>query len=305
MRTKALSFIVLLFMISQNLWAQDSTNLMNQLITQSEKGKTNYTESSFLYTRILDGHSVETLPKNELDVRISHRFGPLNSGIYNFFGLDYSPFDVRIGFDYGITNNITIGGGHSGFQKTYDLFSKFRIMRQSTGKVNAPFTITLVPTVAINSLQQNQLSVKPDSGTAIKRASYVFQLLIARKFSEGFSMQLMPTLVHPDNISFAHTSKNIFAIGVAGREKLSKRMSLVAEYYYQLPNEKAPGSHNVLSFGINIWTGGHVFQLLFTNSYGLTEKSFIAETPGSWSKGDELFGFNISRVFELGKKHKK
>lgn len=82
-------------------------------------------------------------------------------------------------------------------------------------------------------------------------------------------------------------------------------MSLIAEYYYQLPDEKAPGSHNVLSFGLNLWTGGHVFQLLFTNSYGLTEKSFIAETRGRWNKGDELFGFNISRVFQLANKHKK
>jgi hypothetical protein len=305
MRTKALPFIALLFTFTKIASAQDSTNLMNQLIDQTEKGKKNYTESTFIYTRILDGHSVETLPKNVLDVRISHRFGPLNSGIYNFFGLDYSPFNVRLGFDYGITNNIMVGGGHSGFQKTYDLFSKFRVMRQSTGSSNMPFTITIVPTFAISSLDQNDFFIKPDSGTAIKRVSYVFQALIARKFSEGFSMQLMPTLVHPDNISFAHTSKNIFAVGVAGRQKVSKRMSVVAEYYYQLPDEKAPGSHNVLSFGLNLWTGGHVFQLMFTNSYGLTEKSFIAETPGSWSNGDELFGFNISRVFELGKKHKK
>ena len=305
MSMKFLKPAILLLTISKFSFAQDTTDTMNQLITQTEKNKTYHTESTFIYTHILDGQSVETLPKKVLDVRISHRFGPLNSGLYNFFGLDYSPFNVRLGFDYGITNNFMIGGGHSGFQKTYDLFSKIKILKQSTGAVTSPFTISFVPTITINTQKQNEFPVKPDSGETIKRFSYVLQLLIARKFSESFSLQIMPTLVHPDNVSFLHSKKNILAIGIAGREKISKRMSLIAEYYYQLPDDKAPGSHNVLSFGLNLWTGGHVFQLLFTNSYGLTEKSFIAETKGRWNKGDELFGFNISRVFQLGNKHKK
>jgi len=302
---KFLKLFILMFTISKFTSGQDTTDLVNQLIKQTEKNKTYRTQSTFVYTHILNGQSVETLGKKVLDVRISHRFGPLNSGLYNFFGLDYSPFNVRVGFDYGITNNIMIGGGHSGFQKTYDLFSKIKILGQSTGAVRAPFTISFVPTITINTLKQDEFPVKLDSGETIKRVSYVLQLLIARKFTEEFSLQIMPTLIHPDNVSYLHSKKNILAIGIAGREKISKRMSLIAEYYYQLPDNKAADSHNVLSFGLNIWTGGHVFQLLFTNSYGLTEKSFIAETRGSWSKGDELFGFNISRVFELGKKHKK
>ncbi len=302
---KFLKLFILLFTLSKFTSGQDTTDLVNQLINQTEKNKTYRTQSTFVYTHILNGQSVETLAKKVLDVRISHRFGPLNSGLYNFFGLDYSPFNVRVGFDYGITNNIMIGGGHSGFQKTYDLFSKIKILSQSTGVVRSPFTLSFVPTITINTLKQDEFPVKPDSGETIKRFSYVLQLLIARKFTEEFSLQIMPTLIHPDNVSFLHSKKNILALGIAGREKISKRMSLIAEYYFQLPDDKAADSHNVLSFGLNIWTGGHVFQLLFTNSYGLTEKSFIAETRGSWGKGDELFGFNISRVFELGKKHKK
>jgi hypothetical protein len=114
----------------------------------------------------------------------------------------------------------------------------------------------------------------------------------------------MPTFIHADNISFYHTRPDIFAIGAAARQRLSKRINLNAEYYYQLPGMQAPRSHNVLSFGMDIGTGGHVFELLFSNSFGLTEKSFIAETSGRWDNGDALFGFNISRVFQLGEKHK-
>ena len=113
----------------------------------------------------------------------------------------------------------------------------------------------------------------------------------------------MPTLIHVDNISYQHNSQNIFAIGIGGRHRISKRVSVNAEYYYQLPDMKAPGSRNVLSFGVDIGTGGHVFQLHFTNSVGLTEKSFISETTGRWDNSDVLFGFNISRVFQLKKKH--
>ena len=293
--------------------AQDTTktsdnaaSLMNQLETQELKNETRYTAATFKYTHVINGQSVENLPARVLDVRILHRFGPLSSGVYNFFGLDYSPFNVKIGFDYGITDNFMVGIAHSGYNKTYDGFFKLRLLRQSTGAVKSPVTISFVSTLAISTLKPSQIdpSVKPDPTTDIKRTSYVLQVLVARKFSDGFALQLMPTFVHADNISFFHDKHNIFAICIAGSQKLSKRINFNAEYYYQLPDMKAPGAHNVLSFGINIGTGGHVFELLFSNSFGLTEKSFITETSGRWDNADALFGFNISRVFQLGKKHK-
>ncbi|MEO8416604.1 MAG: DUF5777 family beta-barrel protein, partial [Ginsengibacter sp.] len=284
--------------------AQDTTrverdaNLMNQLETQEVKNETQYATATFKYTHVIDGQSVENLPARVLDVRILHRFGPLSSGIYNFFGLDYSPFNVKIGFDYGITNNVMIGVAHSGYNKTYDAFFKFKLLQQSTGVVKSPVTISFVPTVTISTLKPSQIdpAVKPDPATKIDRASYVLQLLVARKFSEGSALQLTPTFIHVDNISFFHNKRNIFAIGIAGRQKLSKRINFNAEYYYQLPDMKAPGAHNVLSFGMDIGTGGHVFELLFSNSFGLTEKQFISETSGRWDNADALFGFNISRV---------
>ncbi len=302
---KLLKVSFLLFGLYGKALAQDTTNLMNQLEKESGENKTVYAAATFKYTRIVDGHSVENLPAHVLDVRISHRFGPLNSGLYNFFGLDYSPFNVRIGFDYGITNNFMVGVGHSAYQKTYDAFFKIKILSQSTGAIEMPVAVSFVPTVAINELKPNDFPVKLDSGVGIQRASYVLQLLVGRKFSEGFSLQVMPTFIHADNISFDnHIRPNIFAVGVGGRQKISKRMSVNAEYYYQLPDTKETSlARNVFSIGIDIGTGGHVFQLHFTNSIGLTEKSFIAENTGRWDKGDVMFGFNISRVFQLKKRH--
>jgi hypothetical protein len=303
--------------------AQDTTKsdngagLMNQLETQQVKNETMYATSTFNYTHIINGQSVENLPARVLDVRIEHRFGPLNQGLYNFLGLDYSAFNVRIGFDYGITNNLMVGIGHVGWQKTYDAFLKLKILKQSKGTVNMPFTLSFVPTISINTLKPTTFGydASDTTGTKKDRASYVFQILIARKFSEGFSLQLMPTYVHADNISFNHYkdgayNRDVFALGIAGRQKISKRMSINAEYYYQLPGNESSTATNSASFGLEIGTGGHVFELLFTNAIGLTEKSFISETDrtdktnGGFDKHGLRFGFNISRVFQLGKKHK-
>ncbi len=285
----------LLFGLSGRILAQDTTNVMSQLEKESAENKTVYKVATFKTTRIVDGHSIENLTKNVLDLRISHRFDPINSGAYNFFGLDNAT--MRLGFDYGITNNFMIGIGHSTYQKTYDAFFKLKILRQSSGTVNMPVTVSFVPTIAINTLQFDSVKINFND-----RVSFVYQLLIGRKFSEKFALQLMPTFIHADNISFNHTKLNIFAIGIGGRHRISKRISINGEYYYQLPDTKAPGATNVLSFGVDIGTGGHVFQLHFTNSLGLTEKSFISETTGRWDKSDVLFGFNISRVFQLKKK---
>ncbi len=295
-----LSGVLTLLIFNIKTFAQDTSNLMNELEKEALQNQVIYTTATFKSTRIINGHSVETLPAHVLDLRISHRFGPLSSGAYNFFGLDNAT--MRLSFDYGITNNVMVGIGHSTYQKTYDAFFKAKVLRQSSGKISIPVTATFVAGVALNSLRPNDFFSKPDSGEDVKRVSYVLQILMARKFSEKFSLQVMPTFIHADNISFLHNKNNIVAIGIGGRYRLSKRMSLNAEYYYQFPDNKAPEAHNILSFGIDIGTGGHVFQLHFSNSIGLTEKSFITETTGRWDHSDVLFGFNISRVFQLKKK---
>lgn len=293
---------VVFVFFSQRSIAQDTTSLMDQLVNESVKNKTLYTKSTFKYTRVINGHSVENLPKNVLDLRISHRFNPLNSGFYNFFGLDVAV--MRLGFDYGINNIIMIGIGHNVFQKTYDGFLKFKILKQSGGEVNMPVTVSFVPTIGYNTLREQDFYVKPSPGENVHRFSYVLQLLIARKLNENLSLQIIPSYIHPDNISFTHIKQNILALGIAGTQKVTKRLSINGEYYYQLPDDKAPGSHNVLSFGVDLGTGGHVFQLLISNSINMTEKAFISESTGRWDDGGVQFGFNISRVFQLGENHK-
>jgi Membrane bound beta barrel domain (DUF5777) len=297
-----LIFLALLLSLTGNLYAQqkDTTDLMSQLekeVIGGPKDRTNYTTAAFKTTRLINGHSSENAGKGVLDVKISHRFGTLNKGGYELFGLDNAT--MRMGLDYGITNNLMIGIGRSTFQKTYDAFFKIKILRQSTGKVNMPITLSYVPTIALKTLKWDDPNRKNYYSS---RLSYSHQLIIARKFSESTSLQIMPTFIHHNLVTNANDPNNILAIGIGGRQKLTKRVSINAEYYYQLAGYKLTGTTNALSLGFDIETGGHVFQLHFTNSTGMTEKSFISETTGKWEKGDVLFGFNISRVFTIGKK---
>lgn len=297
MNVYRITFSILLFLSSSwKMYAQDINEMMNRMKNESLSNKSVFVNNTFMTTRVVDGQSVNQLPAHVLDLRISHRFGPLSSGAYDFFGLDHAT--MRLGFDYGITENLMVGIGHSTYQKTYDAFFKLRLLQQRSGYKSVPLTVSFVSIIALNTL-------KPVDSSRIRfqdRLSSVYQLLIARKFSESFAIQVMPTFIQLDNISFDHSNKYIIAFGIGSRQKVSKRVNLNAEYYYQLPGMQAPGSHNVFSLGIDIGTGGHVFQLHFTNSSGLTEKSFIAETTGRWDKSDVMFGFNISRVFQLKKK---
>jgi hypothetical protein len=307
---------LLFITISKGALAQDSTNLMSQLEKENSAGKTTYTASTFKSTRLINGHTVETTPPGTMDLRISHRFGLLNSGFHNFFGLDEA--HMRLGFDFGITKYLMVGIGHNTHIGTYDGFLKARLLRQSKGKINMPLSVTLLAGVAINAQKKEDLEAimfAPPVAYKVNnfsdRVSNVFQLLIARKFSEGLALQIMPTLIHHDNIHLndlqeilVYKKINAFAIGFGGRQRISKRVQVTAEYYYQLPSTHTDGTTNSLSFGVDIETGGHVFQLHITNSRHMLEESFITESTGKWDKGDILFGFNILRVFHL-KKHKK
>jgi hypothetical protein len=291
------------FLFALSAIAQDTTDISKMLeeeLKANDINKTFYTTATFKTTRLIDGHSVENTAAGVLDVKISHRFGTIggtNGGAYNFFGLDNAT--MRLGFDYGLTNRLMIGVGRSTSLKTFDGFFKWKILRQSTGKNKMPVTVSYVPTIGLISFRD----------TAVykffsNRINFTHQLLVGRKFSEGLSLQVMPTLVHR-NFPIDNGPNDVWAIGVGGRQKLSKRTSFNAEYYYQIPKYRVPGSTNVLSLGFDIETGGHVFQLHVTNSSSMTESNFITGNKGSWDKGDILFGFNISRVFTVNKKHNK
>ncbi|MBL0098667.1 MAG: hypothetical protein IPP49_00260 [Saprospiraceae bacterium] len=262
-----------------------------------EDETTDYTNASFKTNRVINLHSLESTAGGVLDFKIGHRFGTLNGGAYELFGLDNA--SIRLGLDYGISDVLTIGVGRSSFQKTYDGFVKYKLLRQSTGKKKMPITAALLLTSAIQTLKW----ADPDRDNFFSsRLYYTTQLIIGRKFSEAFSLQLSPTMVHRNLVKTNAEKNDVYALGAAGRIKLTKRVAINGEYIYLLPNQVSGDITNSLSLGFDIETGGHVFQLHFTNSTSMIEKGFISETSNSWTNGGVHFGFNVSRVFTIKKK---
>lgn len=253
------------------------------------------TEQTFKGTRLMNGHSIETRDRGVLDVIISHRFGRVNGGAYELFGLDES--NVRLGVDYGISDRFNVGVGRNSFEKTFDGFLKYKMLRQhegTTGKI--PLSVAGFASAALPTLRTGNPAGEPSRSS---RLAYTYQVIIARKFSPAFSLQISPTLVHRNTVLEAQDPNDLAALGGGGRLKLTRRVSLNAEYYYVLNRAAGSDSRNPLAIGFDIETGGHVFQLHFTNSRAMIEKGFITETFGDFFDGDIHFGFNISRVFQL------
>jgi hypothetical protein len=287
-------------LFANKIQAQD----LDQLLTESTNSQTEYATATFKSTRIVNGHSIEQMKAGELDIRFSHRFGPFNGGAYTLWGLDEA--NVHFGGDYGITNWMMVGLGRGNYQKTYDGFLKFAILRQSEGAKNMPFSLSFLTTAAINTLKPGEMRLPIDSARVYfwDRVSFVNQILIARKFNERFSLEINPTLVHRNMTLTEMDPNDILSFGIGGRFKLSKRVSFNVEYYYVVPplrNYRKEITYNPLSIGFDIETGGHVFQFMLTNSVSMIEKGFIGETTGRWSKNDIRLGFNISRVFSVKK----
>ena len=258
---------------------------------------TDYTTATFKTSRLCNGQTVESPAKQELLFLIMHRFGKINEGAYEFFGLDKAT--ERIGLEYGITNDLCVGIGRSTYQKTFDGFVKYKLFKQSKGAKNMPVTVSYFGSIALNSLRW----AKPSrTNYFASRLSYTNQILIAQKINRNLSVQLMPTIIHKNLVATKADQNDNFALGIGGRYKLTKRMSVNCEYEYLFPGQTATDYINTVSFGLDIETGGHVFQLVFTNAQPLFERGFITENTGQWNNGDIYFGFNISRIFSLGKK---
>lgn len=292
-KTILLSFILL---TASTIHAQE-VDLFKQAEDESKKKDAQTTEivtAAFNGTRVINGHSVETTKRGVLDFQIRHRFGFINTGLYDFFGLDNAT--ERMSFDYGITDRLAVGIGRSTFQKQMDGFIKYRLLRQSTGYKAMPISVTLLAAGIVKTIK-NTDPTKPLTGT--DKTSYAYQAIIARKFNKKTTLQLMPTLVHYNLVPKATDPNDMFSLGIGARQKISRRFALTAEYYHQF--NKFDGYNSSLALGVDIETGGHVFQLHFTNSTGMTEPTFIHETSGDFFKGDIHFGFNISRAFTLTK----
>jgi len=295
------SAILCCILFSTTSRAQD----LLDLIEESETEEDGFTAAIFKGSRLINGHSVKTKKKKELEFVISHRFGTLNSGAREFWGLDET--NTRLALEYGLTDVLNIGLGRSSFEKIFDWFLKYKFLRQRTGEKSMPFSAVFFSSMAVSTLE-----FAPDRDMDFAdRTSYTYQVLIARKFTSNFSFQVMPTLIHTNLVTFADDDNDLFSIGAGGRYKITPSVSINLEYYYQVnPNQFQDGTSgrkdflNSIAVGVDIETGGHVFQLHLTNSRSMVEKGFISETTGDFWDGDIHLGFNITRTFQLGKQGK-
>ncbi|MFT7036860.1 MAG: hypothetical protein ACJA2S_005400 [Cyclobacteriaceae bacterium] len=289
-------FFVLLSLFSFSVTAQD--DLMSLLEDDGENTETKFVSATFKSTRLVNGHTTEVRPGGVLEFVISHRFGKLNDGVGQLFGLDDA--QVRFALEYGLNDKVNIGFGRSSIGKVLDGFVKYKILKQSTGMKTMPISLAAFTSTAI-ATGPNVFSDASQDNKFSQRVSYTYQLLLARKFNSNLSLQLMPSLVHRNVVITTSDPNDVLSIGFGGRHKLTNRLALNAEYYLNL-TEQGELYKNSFSIGFDIETGGHVFQLHLTNSRAMIERGFITDTTGSWGDGDIHFGFNVSRVFNVKNK---
>jgi hypothetical protein len=290
------SAILLLSLFTLKSFSQDN-DLLN--LVEDKTPKKEIVKNAFKSIRVINGHSMEFLSPGTMDFRILHRFGQLNQGSKNFFGLDQA--SMRLGFDFGILQNLQIGVGRSTFKKELDGYLKYAPIRQSTGAHSFPATIAFVAGITMNTMDFADPAM---DNYMSNRLAYYFQSIIGRKFSEGLTLQFSPTLVHNNLVPYTYQPNDVYSLGFGGRIKMSKRMAFTWDYFYLFNGIEKNTNFNPLSVGVDIETGGHVFQLHVSNAVGMNERAFITETTSSWEKVDIRMGFNLSRIFQI-KKHKK
>jgi hypothetical protein len=312
---RATLFFLSLF-FSLNIFSQD--DLLSLVEEKKDEGpKKVY--ATFKTYKLGNAQTIETVKKNNLDFRISHRFGnvydmnngddALNEAAHTYFGFDNAS-DIRWSFDYGVTDNLTIGIGRSRFRETYDGSIKWRFLQQKE-KFKVPVSVTLFLDMAYTSMKPAQMYtgiVKDFETNELHRFNYFSQLIIASKLNSWLSMEILPSYLHRNFISQRINEKSgaedvngFFSLGFGARIKLTKRLCLIGDYFYNFAPyyQNNPVAFNPLALGFEIETGGHVFSLFFTNSSALIENSFIPYTTDTWSKSQVKFGFCISRTFAL------
>lgn len=310
--------ILLLILLLFTLKSFGQTDLEKELDNAKPKGHEKV-KSTFKSTKLVNGQTNETIYKNELDFRVDHRFGDIagsNGGIRPFFGLDNAS-DVRIGFQYGLSDRLTVGfardKGATDVRQLYELNLKYRLLEQTTDNY-IPFAITLFGSATAAGVQASTDLTSDIAYTDFNsRLNYVSQIIFARKFSPSLSVTLTPTYVHRNFTAF-RDQNDLFAMGAGARAKLTNHMSLIVDYFVAFRNsgdkayiEQLNGTkfYNPLGVGLEIETGGHVFDINFTNATAIDEMQFIPSTTSSWLKGQYRWGFSISRRFSFNKDKKK
>jgi hypothetical protein len=256
----------------------------------------NYTEGTFVSTRVINGQSTEGVTQGRLDFKIEHRFDLIKNGFSEFYGLDHA--NTFFGFEYGIKDWLMVGINRTSLTQAISGYTKISLLRQSTGAKNMPLSVSLLAGTSYMGLPVDNSGVL---GDYLSQTSYNSQLLIARKFSDIFSAQLAPIWIHRNKVISLTNANDLFALGISATCKVSPTLSLSGEYYPVINPSVYYTNHyqNSLSFSLNVEVGGHVFQIILSNASDMIEKGFIGETTGKWMKGDIHLGFNLLRKFYL------
>jgi len=284
---KFFSFVFVFFTIG---YASAQDDLLNQLDAEKSNVKDKET-TAFKGLQICNIQSTKMTAEGEWYMVISHRFGDLTQGLDNFFGLDNAM--TKIGAIYGVTNWLSLGVSRHTYNKIYELTAKYKFADQITS--GFPVTIVGYNTMDINSaLSTDQYpNLQP-----VNRLAYSSQLLMSRKFSEGLSFEVGGVYVHKNLYDDAQELKDQYLVAAGGRCKLSKRLSVNLDYAYKINQlENAPLYQNPLTLGLDIETGGHVFQMVFSNSQPMNDVAVFTNATGKWNGGSLYFGFNMYRVF--------
>ena len=290
---KPFTLLILILLVFFQTQAQDD---LLKLVDSSKPAK-EYVSRAFKSSRVINGHSMEMIPKGNMDFRILHRFGLVNTGVNNLWGLDQAT--MRFGFDFGLLRDLTIGIGRSTVNKEWDGFIKYRAVQQSKGPGSFPISIVGVAGMTYSTMPWSDPNRENFTSS---RIAYYGLIIFGRKFNDYLTLQVSPTMVHRNLVPLETDENDAYAVGLGGRLKLSRRVAFVLDYHYIIAGVDKDIYSNPLSMGVDIETGGHVFQLHFTNAVGMNEKAFTTATTNDWGKGDVGFGFNISRSFQIKKR---
>jgi hypothetical protein len=291
-KTTAL-FALLISIICLTTDAQDTN-------WKSDNSDTSKFSKTFYNSRLVNFHTVEVCNKRTLELRISHRFGAINGGSFEAWGLDGGA-NIRLGFDYSLDGRLMVGIGRSSYEKMVDGFVKYRLLRQ-TEEGNTPLSITLFSSAYyINLKDANKVANGFDKYeySPWSRYSFAHEIIFARKFSDKFSLQVAPFFLHYNLADKITDLNDVYGVTAAFRYKVAKRFAITGEYGACLNNYTRDTYYNSMGIGLEIETGGHVFQMHFTNSTGITENQYLPFTNTKWSNAGVRLGFNITRAFSL------
>lgn len=293
---KVLLSLVFLAFYSHLVFAQD--DLLNMLDSENPQ-KPVPVFATFKSTRVITGQSIEHIAAKHLNFVIMHRFGEVNGGAYELYGLDQA--NMRLVFDYGITKRLQVGVARSTMGKTYDGNLKIKLLNQSKGKGGSPISIGYYGNIGVNS---EHWSDPNRQNFFTSRMSYFNQIIFARKFGDRFSLQIAPCMVHYNLVSYKAYPNTMYALGTGGSLKLNRSFRLNFEYYPRLNGKNILSTsggkyYDYLAIGVDIETGGHVFQLMLCNGQGMLEQYMVRETSTSWTDFGIRLGFNISRTFSF------